>query len=738
MVNWSPSLQTAVSDLEVEYSEEMGKLYYFQYRVAGGSESDFIPVATTRPETILGDTAVCVHPDDERYKHLIGKSVVVPTQGREIPVIADTYVDMEFGTGALKITPGHDVNDYEIGKRHALPIINILNKDATINAAGGPYAGLDRFECRERLWSDMAAQGLVIKAEPHLQRVPRSQRGGEVIEPLVSAQWFVKMDRMALRALDAVATKDITIFPERFEKVWQNWLGNIHDWCVSRQLWWGHRIPVWYPEGQEGYFVARSVEDARAQATAAGVSESTPLHQDEDVLDTWFSSGLWPFATVGWPQQEGVSGSDYERFYPAAVLETGYDIIFFWVARMVMMGLELTDQSPFKVIYLHGLVRDGEGQKMSKTKGNVIDPLDTMAQFGADALRYTLVTGASPGQDIPLSQERVEASRNFANKLWNAGRYLLGNLKDVPSAELAALAVTGPMGADELARLPLPERHIVSRCHQLVARVTAGLGGYDMGDTGRLIYEFLWDEFADWYIEASKVRMGDQSSVEAQTARRVLVYVFDTCLRLLHPFMPFVTEALWQQLPHAGDALIVAPWPQMGDAPLPVDAAATARFEAFQALVRSIRNARAEYKVEPARKISANVQVSDAALRADLTAEAAALALLARLDPAALSVSAMDGAPDDAASGRAVHCVVQDGLEAYLPLAGMVDSAKEKARLAKQAEKIQKDIAALSGRLNSSGFADKAPPAVVEATRAQLVEMQDKLATVLASMESMA
>lgn len=734
MVNWSPSLQTAVSDLEVEYSEEAGKLYYFKYQVAGGSAEDFIPVATTRPETILGDTAVCVHPEDPRYKHLIGKSVVVPIQGREIPVIADTYVDMEFGTGALKITPGHDINDYEIGKRYKLPTINIMNKDATINGEGGAYEGLDRFECRQKLWDDMEKEGLTMKVEPHTQRVPRSQRGGEVIEPLVSAQWFVKMDNMAARALDAVNTKEITILPERFEKTWQNWLGNIHDWCVSRQLWWGHRIPVWYPQGQDGYFVARNEVDARAQATAAGISEHTKLRQDDDVLDTWFSSGLWPFATVGWPQGVDDPSSDYNKFYPAVCLETGYDILFFWVARMVMMGLELTDKSPFKVVYLHGLVRDAEGAKMSKTKGNVIDPLEVCRKYGADALRYTLVTGVTPGQDIPLSMERVEASRNFANKLWNAGRYLLGNLKDLSPEEFSSLAVRGPMSSQELSSLPMPERHIVSKVHLLVASVTSGLEAYNMGDAGRLIYEFLWDEYADWYLEASKTRMSDRSSIEAKTARRVLVYVFDSCLRLLHPFMPFVTEALWQQLPHIGDALITAPWPQEGSTPLVTDETATARFESLQALVRGIREARAEYKVEPAKKISAQVLVADSSLRSDFISEKAALALLARLDPKQLTVTEpveMDQ------STRSVHCVIQDGLEAYLPMSGMVDATKERARLIKQAEKIRKDLDGLNNRLNAKGFVDKASPAVVEATRAQAQEMQDKLNSVLASAEAL-
>ncbi|CAM9303864.1 unnamed protein product [Phaeothamnion confervicola] len=594
---------------------------------------------------------------------------------------------------------------------------------------------MDRFECRQQLWADMEAAGLVLKTEPHTQRVPRSQRGGEVIEPLVSSQWFVRMEGMAAKALDAVHGGDIAIMPERFNKVWDNWLENIHDWCISRQLWWGHRIPVWYAAGHDGYFVARGEADARRQADAVGVPPVTPLTQDEDVLDTWFSSGLWPFATVGWPQQEDQADSDLSRFYPAAVLGTGYDILFFWVARMVMMGIELTGKSPFSVIYLHGLVRDAQGNKMSKTKGNVIDPLEMIAQYGADALRYTLVTGVTPGQDIPLSLERVEGSRNFANKLWNAGRFLIGNLNGLNEAERQALAVRGPMSAEEMKRLAVPERYMVSRCHQLAETVTAGLAAYNMADAGRQIYELLWDEYADWYLEASKTRMADPGSAAARDARRVLVYVFDTCLRLLHPFMPFVTEILWQQLPHHGDALMTAPWPKTDDEALPVDDDATARFSALQALVRAVRNVRAEYNVEAGKRIAAAIRVADPMLRADVVAEAAIVAYLARLELAEFSVAGIEAGPPE--GGAAVHLVVQDGLEAYLPLAGMVDFDKERARLTKQADRIQKEVEGLDRRLGSAGFAEKAPPTIVAETQKQRDDKQEQLATVLQSIESL-
>lgn len=502
MVNWSPGLMTAVSDLEVEYSEEEGKLYYFKYVVedeeeVGKATEEFLPVATTRPETIFGDTAVCVNPNDERYSHLIGKRVLVPIsetssggggKARSIPIIADEYVDMEFGTGALKITPGHDPNDYELGKKYDLEIMNVMNKDATMNEkCGERYVGLDRFEAREKLWSDMEEAGLVIKAEPHTQRVPRSQRGGEIIEPLVSKQWFVKTDGMGAKALAAVKDGDITIVPSRFEKVWYGWLTDIRDWCISRQLWWGHRIPVWYVDAsEEEYIVARNEEEAKKKAVEAGHPADIVLRQEEDVLDTWFSSGLWPFATVGWPQDEGKDAStDLSRFYPGTCLETGYDILFFWVARMVMLGIELTDVSPFKVIYLHGLVRAADGSKMSKTKGNVLDPLDTVAEYGADSLRYSLVTGVTPGQDIPLNMEKIAANKAFANKLWNCCKFVTGNaLKDVDEEEMKSLGVSGPIGKEEFDTLPLPERYIISKCHELVESVTEDIEKYQLGAAG--------------------------------------------------------------------------------------------------------------------------------------------------------------------------------------------------------------------------------------------------------------
>eukprot|EP00287_Rhodomonas_sp_CCMP768_P029169 CAMPEP_0202855776 /NCGR_PEP_ID=MMETSP1389-20130828/91685_1 /ASSEMBLY_ACC=CAM_ASM_000865 /TAXON_ID=302021 /ORGANISM="Rhodomonas sp., Strain CCMP768" /LENGTH=906 /DNA_ID=CAMNT_0049534399 /DNA_START=24 /DNA_END=2745 /DNA_ORIENTATION=+ len=766
MVNWSPNLRTAVSDLEVEYSEEQGKLYYFKYMLADaegeeGEEGEeaflaaFLAVATTRPETILGDTAVCVHPEDPRFQKYIGKEVVVPMQGRRIPVIADSYVDMEFGTGCLKITPGHDPNDYEIGKRHGLATINLMNLDASINDNGGAYAGLDRFEAREKLWADMEAKGLTIKAEPHTQRVPRSQRGGEVIEPLVSTQWFVKTKGMAERGVNFVRDGKMQIIPQRFEKVWFNWLENIHDWCVSRQLWWGHRIPVWHVEGSgefpttTEYVVARNEAEAYVKAREK-FGEAVKLQQDNDVLDTWFSSGLWPFSIMGWPHDTDKASSDFARFYAergSSCLETGYDILFFWVARMVMLGAELTDSTepPFDTVYMHGLVRDKEGKKMSKTTGNVIDPLDVIAEYGTDALRYTLSTGVTPGLDVPLDPKRIEANRNFANKLWNSARFILGNLKDLSEDERRALAVQGPMSEADMASLAVPERYAVSLCHALVTDVTAQLDAYTLGQAGEQIQAFLWDEFADWYLESSKTRVfaaqkSDDPEIQAAAAqaRRVLLYVLDTNLRLLHPYMPYVTEAIWQRLPHEGASLMTAAWPKEDGKELYVDEAALSQYRSLQSLVRGIRNTRAEYKVAPQKTIQVMV-AAEGELQEFLSAEKDILATLCKADAATLSVATLEetkaALEGSAESGpQPVHLVVGEGLEAFLPMKGLVDLDKEQKRLSKQLAVLTKEVQSLDGRLKSKGFRDKAPEKVVAEAEAQLADKKEQLQTVTKSL----
>ncbi|CAI5486956.1 unnamed protein product [Closterium sp. Naga37s-1] len=782
MVNWSPFLQTAVSDLEVEYSEEPGTLYFFKYPIAGGTEDDYLPVATTRPETILGDTAVAVHPEDERFKQYVGRQAVVPMcGGRTIPIIADDYVDMEFGTGCLKITPGHDINDYAIGQRRDLPIINILNKDATLNENAGAFCGLDRFEARKQVWEQLEKEGLAIKQQPHVQRVPRSQRGGEVVEPLVSRQWFVRMQPLAAPALEAARTGELTIIPERFEKIYEFWLDNIRDWCISRQLWWGHRIPVFYPswdsatpaplagkgsdgaeEGAAEYVVAGTEAEAREKVRERygdEAAETVRLEQDPDVLDTWFSSGLWPFSTLGWPNE---SAEDYRRFYPTSVMETGHDILFFWVARMTMMGLEFTGKLPFHTIYLHGLVRDAQGRKMSKSLGNVVDPLDTINDFGTDALRYTLATGTTPGQDVNLSMERLGANRAFVNKIWNAGKFILQNL---PSKEdekqwqrLGQVKFDTP---EALAALPLAERWLLSRLHTLVDEVTEAYIAYEFNAAGRRIYDFFWSDFADWYIEASKTRLysgfrsssssssegsseSGKESQEAepqgapadeaqQQAQAVLAYAFDSVLRLLHPFMPYASEQLWQALPHAPSlpSLMLAPWPAAG---LPRDAQAQEEFDDLQALVRAIRNVRAEYSVEPAKKIAATV-IAAPTLSPAIQGERDVLALLARVDPASLHITSAQ--PDEAAAAACVHVVAAEGLEAYLPIADMVDVPKELQRLGKQQTKLTADVNSCRSRLSSKKFVDKAPASVVDGVRKQAEEAEEKLALVNRRLEQL-
>ncbi|KAK9845737.1 hypothetical protein WJX81_000915 [Elliptochloris bilobata] len=733
LVNWSPAMQTAVSDLEVEYAEEAGTLYYFRYPVAGGG--DALPVATTRPETILGDTAVAVHPKDPRFAHLVGRECEVPLSGgRRIPIIADTYVDREFGTGALKVTPGHDPNDYEIGRRVGLPTLNIMNDDGSLNATAGAYAGLDRFVARERIWADMEASGLAIRKEAHASRVPRSQRGGDVVEPLVREQWFVRMEPLAAPALQAVADGDIRIVPERFEKVYNMWLSGIRDWCVSRQLWWGHRIPVWYvfaneeaasasADGRSGdYVVARSELEALEQARARH-GAGAALRQETDVLDTWFSSALWPFSTLGWPDE---GASDLAAFYPTAVMETGHDILFFWVARMAMMGLAFLGRAPFHIVFLHGLVRDSQGRKMSKSLGNVVDPVEVIEQYGTDALRFTLATGTTPGQDLNLSMERITANRNLTNKLWNAGKFIALQLEAAGEAELAELAAVDLSQPEALTGLPLAERWVLSELHQVVDRVTAAQERLDFGEAGRAMYDFFWSQFADWYIEAAKTRLYGGDAAVARSTRAVLVYAMRAVLALAHPLMPFVTEELWQALPHRGDALIVAPWPRHSGA---IDTAALCQFEALQAAVSAMRNARAEYGVELGRRVPATLHVADPALRAALAAELPVLCALAKLYPAAAAVEARPQGGLPAVDGRVV-LVVSEGLEVALPLAGLFDVAKERARLAKQRDKLAKELAAVAARVSNEAFMSRAPPHVVAEVCAQHTEAQQKIAAV--------
>jgi valyl-tRNA synthetase len=719
LINWSPGLKTAVSDLEVEYSEEPGTLYYFKYMLAGSSE-EFIPVATTRPETILGDTAVAVHPQDDRYQKFVGRMVLVPILGRQIPVIADEYVDREFGTGALKITPGHDPNDFAIGERHHLPVISVLDEAARVNVNGGPYTGQDRFEARKNLWEDMRQAGLVIKEEAYTLNVPRSQRGGEIIEPMVSTQWFVAIKPLAEAGLKAVRDGRIQIIPERFTKVYFNWLENIEDWCISRQLWWGHRIPVWYCDDCGEMFAMRQ------DPTVCTHCGSSHIHQDPDVLDTWFSSGLWPFSTLGWPEQT----ADYQYFYPTTVMETGYDILFFWVARMIMMGLEFTGTVPFETVYLHGLIRDENGKKMSKSYGNVIDPLIVMEELGTDALRFTLLVGSTPGNDMNLSLKRVEANRNFANKLWNAGRFVIGAMG------------AAPQQAQRPPEWTLADSWIWARLQSLVNEVERLFNNFQYGEAGRQIYDFFWGDFADWYVEIAKLQIeegGDRAFYTAQT----LVHVLDITLRLLHPFTPFVTEELWGHLKAAASghsvdfqpkggwepALILAKWPESRPEE-GWESNTVADFNLIQEIVRSIRNLRSEKKVKLTRRIPA-ILVSQGALEI-LQAQANSIASLSGLD---LSKSQIMPQMNTKPEGHVA--LVVGPVEIYLPLAGLVDIDEERARLQADLDSALAQIQRLEQLLNGP-FTLKAPAEVVQKERDKLsgyLETKQKLESQLMLLE---
>jgi valyl-tRNA synthetase len=712
LINWSPGLRTAVSDLEVEYSQEPGTLYYFKYLLDGSD--DYIPVATTRPETILGDTAVAVHPSDPRYQAFIGRQAIVPMLGRTIPVIADEYVDREFGTGALKITPGHDPNDYEIGRRHNLQVISVLDEAAQINQNGGAYAGMDRFACRKKLWEDMRAAGLVIKEEPYLLNVPRSQRGGEIVEPMISTQWFVKIQPLADAALEAVRDGRIRIVPERFTKVYYNWLENIQDWCISRQLWWGHRIPVWYCAD------CGQMTSTRQDPTACSHCGSSRIEQDPDVLDTWFSSALWPFSTLGWPEET----PDLKYFYPTTMMETGYDILFFWVARMIMSGLEYTGQVPFDTVYLHGLIRDEHGRKMSKSYGNVIDPLPVMDELGTDALRFTLLVGSTPGNDMNLSLKKVESNRNFCNKIWNAGRFVISALDLAPQRPLAEPEWT------------LADSWIWARLQAVVREVERLFQNHQYGEAGRQLYEFFWSDFADWYVEIAKHQLaqgGDRAFYTAYTLARTL----DLSLRMLHPFAPFITEELWGHLrqtvlDNLGDvqsygvsmwplhqdwkeALIITPWPT----PRPVggwEEPRIAEFTLVQDIVRGVRNLRAEKNVKPSKRLSAIMIAGDRT--GLLQSQAITLAELCGLDAAAFTIR--ESLPEKPTGHIAL---VISGVEIYLPLADLVDSQEEAQRLQKELAVVELQIARLSDLLAGS-FSQKAPAAVVQKERDKLEAYQ--------------
>ena len=700
IINWCPNCATALSDAEVEYENQAGKLWHIRYPLTDGSGE--LVVATTRPETFMGDTGVAVNPNDERYKHLIGKTCILPIMNREIPIFGDEYVDMEFGTGCVKVTPCHDPNDFEMGQRHNLEQILVFNEDATVNENGGKYKGLDRYACREAVIKDLEEGGYLVKIEEHEHNVGTCYRCGTTVEPMTSAQWFVKMAPLAKPAMDVVNDGRVKFVPERFSKTYLRWMENVHDWCISRQLWWGHRIPAYYCDDCGEMVVAR--EDV----TVCPKCGSKHMHQEEDVLDTWFSSALWPFSTLGWPDKT----KELDYFYPTSVLVTGYDIIFFWVARMIFSGMEQMKEEPFKTVYIHGLVRDAQGRKMSKSLGNGIDPLEIIDKYGADALRFTLVTGNSPGNDMRFSTEKVEASRNFANKIWNASRFIQMNLT-IDKAELPET-------------LALEDKWILSKFNDLVKAVTENIDKYELGLAVQKLYDFIWDNFCDWYIEIVKPRLQNKDDVQAnENAQKVLCYVLSNTMKLLHPFMPFITETIWQALPHDGESIMVSKWPEYQDS---LNFAVEAeQVETIMDTIRSIRARRAEMNVPPSKKAQVILFTEN---RQAYEAGSTFFAKLAY----ASEIQFVDAAPSNV---EAMVSVVTKGAQVYMPMGELVDFEKEKARLEKEKAKVQKDIDFVMKKLNNEGFVAKAPAAVIAQERekaAKYQELMDKLNASLAAL----
>ena len=692
IINWCPHCATALSDAEVEYETQPGKLWHIRYPLADGS-GDLV-VATTRPETFMGDTGVAVNPNDERYKHLIGKTCILPIMNREIPIFGDEYVDMEFGTGCVKVTPCHDPNDFEMGQRHNLEQILVFNEDATVNANGGKYEGMDRYECRKAVIKDLEEGGYLVKIEDHEHNVGTCYRCGTTVEPMTSAQWFVKMAPLAKPAMDVVTEGKTKFVPDRFSKTYLRWMENVHDWCISRQLWWGHRIPAFYCEDCGEMTVSKT--DVHTCPKCGG----THIRQEEDVLDTWFSSALWPFSTLGWPDKT----KELEYFYPTSTLVTGYDIIFFWVARMIFSGVEHMGETPFKTVYIHGLVRDAQGRKMSKSLGNGIDPLEVIDQYGADALRFTLATGNSPGNDMRFSDERVQASRNFCNKIWNASRFIQMNL-----------TIDKDKAVELPAELALEDKWILSKFNTLVADVTRNIDQYELGLAASKLNDFIWENFCDWYIEIAKTRLqtGDEN------VQKVLCYVLSGAMQLLHTFMPFITETIWQALPHEGPSIMVSSWPEY-DEKLNF-AIEEAQMESLMDAVRAIRNRRAEMNVPPSKKAKVLILTEK---KDTFSAGAGFFPKLAY----ASEIELIDAVPADAAK---MASVVTGDAQLYMPMGDLIDFEAERARLGKEKKKVEDDIAFVMKKLNNPKFVDKAPENVVAAER----EKADKLREHLAKLE---
>ncbi len=708
IINWCPQCMSAISDLEVNHVDTQGTLTYVRYplkQIEGETETKYISVATTRPETILGDTAVAINPNDARYKDIVGRLAILPILGREIPIVADAAVDASFGTGAVKVTPAHDPTDFEIGMRHNLPRIQVIGFNGIMTEEAGPYAGLDRFEARKKLVEELQQLGVVTKIEDYMVPLGRCQRSDTIIEPLISKQWFVKMTPLATPAIGAVKYGQIKIIPERFNKTYMDWLENIHDWCISRQLWWGHRIPVWYCDDCGEMTVNR--EDV----TACAHCESSAIHQDEDVLDTWFSSWLWPFSTLGWPEVS----DDLLRFYPTSVMETGYDIIFFWVSRMVMSGIHFLGTVPFSTIYLHGLVRDAKGEKMSKSKNNVIDPIEVMDQYGTDALRFTLATSSSPGNDSKLVPERIIGNRNFANKIWNASRFVL-----MTTAEIGH----GVPTITEVRPSTLADRWILGRLARLTQNVTRLINEFQLGEAGRQINEFFWSDYCDWYVEIAKVQM-QGSEHERQATAGILRTVLDQSLRLLHPFMPFVTEEVWHYLYSTSEpnhemwpasALIVAPWPTTNIAA--IDDEAEQQFGLVQEVITRIRDARNQANVEPSRRIPVQMVVGSETKM--FAAQSPLIEFLARTEKLHLHES-LTQKPEQAMS------LLAGPIEIYLPLSGLLDIGKELERLDKEIAQAQQEIVRVNAKLANQNFVSKAKPEVVEKEREKLTVQEERI-----------
>ncbi|HCA7055154.1 valine--tRNA ligase [Staphylococcus pseudintermedius] len=702
IINWDPAARTALSDIEVVHEDVNGKFYHFKYPFADGE--GYMEIATTRPETMLGDTAIVVNPDDERYQDVIGKTVILPVVGRELPIIADDYVDKEFGSGAMKVTPAHDPNDFEIGNRHNLERIVVMDEAGRMNAEAGKYEGMDRFECRKQLVKDLLEEGLVIKIDDHVHSVGHSERSGAVVEPYLSTQWFVKMAPLAEQALNNQKTNGrIEFVPPRFEKTFNRWMEEIRDWTISRQLWWGHQIPAWYHNETGELYVG--------EEAPVDIENWT---QDEDVLDTWFSSALWPFSTLGWPNEDA---ADYQRFYPTNVLVTGYDIIFFWVARMIFQGLEFTGQKPFNDVLLHGLVRAEDGRKMSKSLGNGVDPMDVIDQYGADSLRYFLATGSSPGHDLRYSTEKVESVWNFINKIWNAARFSLMNIGDSFKFEDINLS----------SDLSVADQWILTRLNETIDTVTQLSDKYEFGEVGRVMYNFIWDEFCDWYIEMSKIPMNGDDEVQKNVTRSVLSYALDRIMRLLHPFMPFVTEHIWQNLPHEGESIVTSAWPTV-DASFVFEESKDV-MEQLVEIIKAVRQSRLEVNTPLSKEIPIKIQAKNETIQQLLKTNQHYLERFC--NPSTLEIETQIDIPD-----KAMTTVVAAG-EVILPIEGLIDMDKELERLEKDLQKWQKELDRVNKKLSNENFVNKAPEHVINEEKEKQVKYQEKYDGVKARIEQL-